>query len=294
MRGSLEFLVLSGCLVFATLMPAAGQDKPPPATSSVSNSPATNTLKERKTEIRFKDDKLTVKGKDFPLELIAEELTHKAGIAVLMTNDVAAQLVSADLENLPVDQALRRILRKQDVFFFYGVDEDQPSALKAVWIYPKGRGRGLAPVPPEKWASTRDVSASLTDKDPAMRGRAIETLVERKGAASKEALVGALNDSDSQVRARALYAALKSGVELPQPVLSDMLHDSSADVRFLALQTVSNGPEARSAAQAALNDSNEAVRTEAQTIIGRLDEAADQSQPGRRRVPTGQEGEEPR
>src|SRR5260370_5559364 len=142
MRGSLELFALSGCLVFATLRPAAGQDKAPPAISSVSNSPATNTVKERKTEIRFDHGKLTVKGKDLPLERIAEELTNKAGIALLLTKDVAVQLVSAAIPNLPVDDALRRILRKQDAFFFYGADEDQRAVLNAAWIYSNWHGRG--------------------------------------------------------------------------------------------------------------------------------------------------------
>src|SRR5260370_33089181 len=146
MRGSLELFALSGCLVFATLRPAAGQDKAPPAISSVSNSPATNTVKERKTEIRFDHGKLTVKGKDLPLERIAEELSNKARIAVLLTKDVAGQLVSADIQNLPVDDALSRILRKQDAFFFSGAAAHQPAVLKAVWIYSKAHVRGHATV----------------------------------------------------------------------------------------------------------------------------------------------------
>ncbi len=88
------------------------------------------------------------------------------------------QVVSASFQKLPVDEACGRFCETMMCFFFYGVDEKQASALKAVWIYPKGRGRGLAPVPPEKWGSTGELSALLSDKDPQVRGRAIQTLVE--------------------------------------------------------------------------------------------------------------------
>jgi hypothetical protein len=290
MRLACGLLIFTLGVLVSAPAPVCGAETATPAPNSRTGSqPAAG----QKNELNVKDGKLSVQGR-FPLGRITEELTEKAGVAIVMTNDLGTAIVSGDFKDLPVDEGLRRILKKQDVFFFYGVDEDQPSTLKAVWIYAKGRGRGLAPVPPDKWGSTSDLSRGLTDKDPAVRARAIDALVERKRAAAREAVLGALNDPASQVRAQALYAAFKSGVDIPPNVLNGMLHDSSGDVRFLALEALSNDAQARSVAQAALKDPDEAVRNEAQEIIAKLDEEAAKSQPGRQRVPTGQEGEEPR
>jgi len=244
-----------------------------PAGAAPSIASPVSPIPAAKTQISFKDGHLSANFKNVALGSVADEISQKAGVAVLLQDRVGSELVSASFEKLPIDQALRQILSKQDVFFFYGIDEHQPSALKAIWVYPNGKGRGLAPLPPDKWESTRELSASLANKDPQARGRAIEALVERKGAAARGDVLKAMHDSSSQVRATALYAALKSSVDLPQEDLANLAaHDDSSDVRFLALEALnsSNSPDLRSIAEGAAKDPNEAVRKVAQEIISRL------------------------
>jgi hypothetical protein len=208
---------------------------------------------------------------------LIDQISTQAGVPIVISEEAGSQLVSANFQNLPLDEGLRQLLKKQDAFFFYGVDEQEPSSLKVIWVYPKGQGRGMAPVPPEKWASTKDVEAMLGDKDPKARGRAIETLVERKGEAALEALLKSLQDSNDEVRARALYGAVKAGVQVPDGVLSTLaVNDPSPDVRLLALQGLSTGPDARVAAEHAIDDPSEPVRTQAQEILTRLDEESKQ------------------
>lgn len=276
----LRSFCLSGCLLAAALNPVfAGQD----TAGSPSSNGVTNAERspDQKTDLSFKDGRLSVKAQNLPLARLADELSQKAGVAVLLLEAVGNQPVSANFDSLPLDQGLRQLLQKQDVFFFYGVDEDQPSSLKAIWIYPKGRGRGLAPTPPDKWQSTQELIPLLSDSDPKVRGRAVETLVERKGSRAKEAVLKAIHDDNDQVRSRALYAALRSAMDLPQGELSNLaLRDSSADVRFLALQALSNSnsPDLRSIAEGAANDPNEAVRNAAHEVLSRLDEQAGQAE----------------
>jgi hypothetical protein len=278
-------------IITATSALTAEQAALPPA-SAASNPSATVSPAPGKTHISFNDGRLSASFKNVALALLVDEISRKTSVAILLQGGVGDQLVSGSFQKLPVDQALRQILIKQDVFFFYGIDEQQPSALKAVWIYPKGKGRGLAPFPPEQWASTRDLTVTLADKDPQARGRAIEALVERKGAAARAAVLKAMQDSSAQVRATALYAALKSGVDLPQEDLASLaLHDDSSDVRFLALQTLnsSNSPDLRSIAEEAAKDPNEAVRNTAQEIISRLGpQAVSQPASGQQPAPQGE------
>jgi hypothetical protein len=169
--------------------------------------------------VSFKDGRLSVYAQDRSLERLIDEISAKSGIPIVLS-DVGSQLVSANFQNLPLDEGLRQILSKYDAFFFYGADEQHPSSLKAVWVYPKGKARGVEPVPPEKWASTKDIEAMLADKDPEVRGRAIESLVERKGEVALDAVLKCLHDDDAQVRTQALYEAVNASLQVPEEVLT--------------------------------------------------------------------------
>jgi len=270
------------CLLAPAFSPVlAGQEGAPTsvgaaasaASSSASRVPAGNA------QITLKDALLSVDFKNLPLERLGDELSHKGGIAVVFLDNAASQRVSATFQKLTIDEGLRRILHDQDVFYFYSSDGNKASALRAVWIYPKGKARGVAPVPPDQWGSNKDLATQLVSSDAATRGQAAETLIARKGDAATDVLLRALDDKDAQVRERALYASMQSKVEVPPSVLNKLIQDNSADVRYLALHALSdsNSPDARSAAEQLSSDSNEAVRNEARDIISRLDVMSGQS-----------------
>jgi hypothetical protein len=131
--------------------------------------------------IAFSEGGLTVRVQGRSLAWLLREISHKVGLPITPAEDVGAQPVSVQLQELPLDEGLRQILKDHDAYFFYGVEGKGPASLKAVWVYRKGRGRGLEPVPPETWASTKEFEAMLADPDPAVRSRAVEALIERKG-----------------------------------------------------------------------------------------------------------------
>src|SRR6266851_6904613 len=257
------------------------QDARPSAGQSTSVNTSTQSIKpsDLKSGISFTNERLSVNVERRSLARLVEEISDRAGIPVMLAGKITHQLLSVNFRDLPLDQGLRQIFGKYDSFFFYGVDEQGISRLRAVWIYPKGGGQGIAPVPAEKWASTNELQGMLSDKDPDVRGRAIETLAERKRQAALEAVLKSLQDNNDQVRVRALYGALKADVEIPEAVLSNMaLNDASPDVRFVALQALAKTPNARPIAERALNDSSEAVRALAHEIAEPSDDTTNESE----------------
>lgn len=218
----------------------------------------------------FRDGRLELDLRARTLGLVLDEISQKAGLAIILAEELRDRPVSLQLHDVALDEGLRTLLAEHDVFLFYGVEEKAPSSLRAVWVYPKGRGRGLEPVPPEQWASTREIEKGLTDRDPGVRARAVEALVERKRERAREDVLRALKDEDEGVRTQALYGAVNSGLELPTPSLVEAFGDSSSDVRFLALEALAERPEAGEIASRALLDPSPHVQEKAREILSQL------------------------
>jgi hypothetical protein len=196
---------------------------------------------ESPSHITAKDGRLTVRTHNRPLEWVLEAISREGRVAVIRADGVGGQQVSVQLQDVPLDEGLRQMLKDHDSLFFYGVEGKAPASLRAVWVYP--RGRGPAPVPPEAWASTDELQGRLEVPDPEARARAVAGLVERKSGQALHAVLQALRDGDTQVRVQALYKALGEGVDLPADTLIDLaLGDPSPDVRFLDLEGLATEP----------------------------------------------------
>lgn len=229
------------------------------------------------------------------LAWILEEISRKSGVVVNGAEAVPDAPVSVQLTDIPLDQGLRELLKAQDVFYFYRGDEKggdgtsrgeertAGSFLQAVWIFPKGEGRRMAPIPPELWASSRELKQGLSHPDAAERARTIESLVERNGEQARDDLLRALRDRDDQVRERALNVALASGVPLPASLLEELVQgDPSPAVRFLALGAIgigsgdapSDDPHIKTVAELALKDPDPDVQEQARQILEQLDQSS--------------------
>jgi hypothetical protein len=276
---SVVAVLLTVDMIALALIARAEEGHRPPALTPSSphdlSSPGKQT--EQRALITVTDGRLNLRVQSRPLGWVLEEVSREGRVAII-ADGVGGQRISAQFQDIPLDEALRQLLKDHDAFFFYGPEKTKPASLRAVWVYPKGRGRGLAPVPPEAWASTKEMlEEAEANPDPGARARAIQTVVERKGNRALDLVLGALQDVDDRVRTRALFAALGEGVRLPADSLIALaITDPSHNVRFLALEALvgQKDPNVRATAEQALNDPHPHVRNKAQDILNRLDAAA--------------------
>lgn len=224
--------------------------------------------------VSIREGRVSVSGENLPWNGLLEELGRQADVALVRADETSGERVSVDFHDLAVDETFRRLLAGRDAFFFYGTEPGQPAVLRVVWVYAPGRGRGLSPVPPEAWASTKEIEEQVGAADPETRADAIEALIGRKKGQSMGAVLDAMRDTDERVRTRALYTALDGALELPTNALFEALNDSSANVRFLALGALADHPDFRAIARRALQDPDPHVKARAQEMLGQLDAAS--------------------
>jgi hypothetical protein len=239
--------------------------------------------------VDFKDGRLSVSVTNQPLAQVLSVISQKAMVAITGGGNLGReQRVTMQFQGLSLEDGLRRLLANYDAFFFYAGDAraSGPTTLKSVWVYPKGGGNGLEPVPAEEWASTSEYRGKLSASDPTVRADAIKTVVDREGDRARPAVLKALKDSDPQVRSSALNAALNASVQISDDRLRDLVaNDSSPDVRVLALGGLANGPDAREIATQARNDPDPHVRALAGEILGRLKASEAPSSPNQQNPP---------
>jgi len=225
--------------------------------------------------VKVANGSVTIDTRDRPLGWIFDQLLQASGIPVISIGNVGDTLVSIELNGVPLDEALRQILRGYDAFFFHGAEGDSPASLKMVWVYEKGGGKRVQPVPFELWASTKELEEQLANPDAEIRARAYEGVIERKRSGALPAVLKALKgEKDTSVRTRIFYSALRKGVEFPADVLISLVYgDSSEVIRLLSLNKLEGDPGLRSVATSALQDPSPNVQNRAREILRQLDGA---------------------
>jgi HEAT repeat protein len=220
--------------------------------------------------VLVRDGRITIQADKRSLGSLLRSIARRASLSISVAPELEAERVVIALSDVPLDEGLRRLLRGYDAFFFYAGSQTAPE-LAAVWVFPEGRGRGLAPANVEAAASDADIEARLTNPDPETRIRAIAGLIERRGADALSAVLTALSDEDDQVRIRALQLAFGEGLDVPAERLFDLaLNDRSPNVRLQALQTAPDRPELAVVAESAQHDPDPNVQNEARAILARL------------------------
>ena len=211
-----------------------------------------------------------------PLSIVLQWLVSERQVALTIAPDIAADNVSAEMKRVPLDEALRNILAKYDAFYYYGAGADHPPGLRAVWVYAKGTASALKPIPPEVWASQKDLLTSIEDRDLVVRERAYEALILRPDTRSRDLVFAALRgfrEKDEGLRQRLLARAVSNGMAIPQEVLTDIARtDSSEQMRLIALDALPReSSEMKAVAEAALSDASDSVRARAKDILFELD-----------------------
>lgn len=264
---------------------------PPAERSAVSAEPLKPT-----SIVAVEGGRLTVLVQDRPLAWIIGEISRQSGIEVAGAETVTAVALSVQIKDIPIDQGLREILKNQDVFFLYeaeergeeGSEEVKAGSLRAIWVYPKGQGRRIAPIPSEQGGRPGQVAEEGPDAGGVLdRAQAIELLIKRKGEQALDDLLRTLQDRDSSLRERALNAALDYGIPLPTSLLDDLVqYDPSPAVRLLALRAIMNGaeealiedPHTKTVAELAMSDPSPEVKGLAKQILDRLDDSRPQEE----------------
>jgi hypothetical protein len=208
------------------------------------------------------------------------ELSRAARINIVVAESAGDGQAWADLSSVPLDEALRRILKGLDAFYLYGASEDSDASLRAVWVYPKTQARGLQPGFPEGCATPDQLESRLADPDPLVRSRAYQALLERNvDARTTDRILSRLarDERDDGVRLQAVAAALNTGRQLSSDLLFSLAFlDPSEGVRMLALGSTIGSPEARAVAARALTDQSQEIRDWAREILDQLNASSAQ------------------
>lgn len=170
------------------------------------------------------------------LQEVVVEISRQSGVAIALGDDMPNPIVEAAFRDLPVAEALQRLFAGYDAFFLHEKSDGKPARLSAVWVYPAGEGRQLAPVPWPEESECESFSRGVDDPDALNRALAVGTLAERHGSAAAEVVMTGLEDEDERVRMEALQAAIYTPVEVPAESLMEMIqYDPSEIIRSIAL-----------------------------------------------------------
>jgi HEAT repeat protein len=214
------------------------------------------------------------------LRTVLTEISVQTRIPIILSDAFEDARLSVTVRDLPLEDAMKRLLADYDTFYLFGPRDKKAASIKAIWIYPKGEGETLQPLPPTVWASTNDLKAQMDDPDVAVRTQAIETLIERLGNKALPIVLRGLADGDEIVRLATLSAAADSGVEIPAADLhSRILTDPSAHVRIAALRAVDGRPEAQAIASGLRSDPDDDIRNQALAMLGELQRAQSKQRP---------------
>jgi hypothetical protein len=204
---------------------------------------------------------------------VLNEISALADLPIVVADTLVNDAVSFKVRDVPLEEGLKRLLAAYDAFYLFSASDRSPGSIKAVWVYARGEGRDLQPVPAELWGSTKELEARLDDPDPDVRSEMYEKLIERQSDRALPTVLRGLSDPDESVRARTLSSAIDEDIELPlqdlQAIILDA-HGQSQSMRVLALQSIQGRPEAESIATTVMNDPDDVVRNLAQDILRRL------------------------
>jgi hypothetical protein len=216
-----------------------GSDHVIPSHDVLQSVPVSGTLPR---EVRASGNRLSLDVIDKPLKKIIDEVHQQSGIAIVLSDEIPNARVSMQFDDFPIDQGLQRLLDKYDSFFLFSSIDGGTARLTTVWVYPKERGQGLAPIPSPLEVDTDDLQQQAVDPDMLKRALATAALIERSGNEGVEILNTALTDPEEQMRIQALNAALRVSVDLSPGLLQELAqHDPSPTVRAIALVGLTDG-----------------------------------------------------
>ena len=238
---------------------------------------------------------LSAKIEGVPLEIVMAELARQAQVKVSVAESATGEVVSVELENLPLEQGIRQILYDKNYSLRYS---DQPAS---------SRGRGGSTIteihvvgarakPAQHATSAASIQigsswvvsvarvqdgdeptvasllAAVNNADPKARREAVEALV---GAGDDVAVdtLGQLVLNDVEVRETAAMTLAGMGSSKALGMLGQILADSRPDVRRNAAEAIASigGEQALMLLQGSLADADSGVQVVAASALNKLE-----------------------
>ena len=245
-------IVACGVLSLVVIRPAVAQESP------------------ARKSISVESGRMSCRIENASLLEVLEDLSGKTAIAFVPAESISNDRVSLEVADLPVDDGIRQLLRDYDSFLFYAPGDDRVASLRVVWLYPKGAGSTLQPVPRES-SSVDELRERVADPDTRVREQAYVALLARPDDQSRELVWSALRGAteiDDDLRQQILVSSMNQGVDVPKDLLTNLvLGSDSATLRVLALDALAEDPAIESVAASVANDPSPMVRQRAQEIL---------------------------
>jgi hypothetical protein len=236
--------------------------------------------------VTAKENLLTVKAKDIPLERVLGEIANQTLIEIVLYGP-PGELVSADFSDLPLEKGLKRLTHHCNHVLIYrpGKANTANLEIKAMLIFSKERGRSRESlestviIPQERAspelgeASFDSLAQALQHKDAEVREKAVDRLAELKDERAAMLLGEVLvNDRDSDIRESAAEALGDLGGPKATESLIRALKDKDAGVRESAVESLTTvgGDEAVRPLMDALVDEDEDVREAAALALKKI------------------------
>jgi len=231
--------------------------------------------------VTLSNGRINVIAKNIPLRQLLEEIRQAAGFSLSTFPGAESEMISAVINDAPLEEALRIVLGRYDSVFLYSTGDSERAGLKSLWVYRKGQATGLVPAAAEALADTKGLRAKLNDSDPAVRARAFEAMLARPGIEEHDSIGRAVRaERDDGLRATMIESMRNSGLQFRPEFWGSLSADPSENVRMLVLDALEGTPQIRDFAALALTDPSPHVKQRAQEILEHLGAATASPKPG--------------
>lgn len=222
---------------------------------------------------------VTMDVKNTPLAAVLAAIGQQAQITLSLSDDIKSERLSLSFQNIPLEDALKRVLVGQSYAFVYKQDKGR-NVISGVRLFAKHEQ-----MPPTNSApSNQPAIAKLTGSQglptplPTTRswGRGVTLNGMKVAPISDDVPLDELKRSFSETKDPAIRSAILTAMANREeegpvaPALSTALSDSDEDVRATALNLLKSASEPvplGPLAQMAANDSSPDLRMEAMTLM---------------------------
>ncbi len=237
--------------------------------------------------IQFANDLLSVKLQDVSLREVLQEIARQGGLTLVPSGSLEYR-ITAEFHQLPLEEALRRILRQRSFAVEYSQQrpEESPSTVpqpKTLWILSKAEkaypvqttvidDNGVGHYLQDEATDISTLEAALWSDDSWEREEAVEALGESKRPEAVAPLSLALEDEDEDVREAAIASLAEIGGDAAAEALAIALQDRDSSIREEAVEALGEirGESVIRLLKQALADEDESVQDTAADMLAEL------------------------